>query len=298
MRSIVLAAVAALGLAAGAGAAHAASGTATISFGFTSFSGPFGDATASTLSDPSQWLLLGSVNGQIPTPNGTSTDAGFGNLYAGGTALLSGQSVDMIYTNLPGALNNNITFTPEASTGFVQTGQKFLLGTLSFTNGQWVGGSGNPATNFPTILNFHLTTSSATPQFNQVLDNSFTVVTNQAANDIDCATNPSTQKAEADFIYFTAAPKLGSMRVYDSFCSPPGVSSTGTVDVWASFGSLDLISFSNPTGGAFIEDSVTVGPTGGVPEPTAWALMIAGFGLVGWELRHRRSDRSPVPVDA
>ncbi|HLZ73892.1 PEPxxWA-CTERM sorting domain-containing protein [Phenylobacterium sp.] len=288
MRSMVLAAVAALGVAAGAGAAEAASGTATISFGFTSFSGPFGDATAATLSDPSQWLLRGLVDGQTPTPNGVTTNAGFGNLYVGGTSPLSGQSVDMIYSNLPGALNNNVTFTPEASTGFVHTGQKFLLGTLSFTNGQWVGGSGNPATNYPTTLNFHLATSSATPQFNQVLDSSFTVVTNQAASDIDCATNPATQMAEADFIYFTAAPKLGSMRVYDSFCAPAGVSSTGAVDVWASFGSLDLISFSNPTGGAFIEDSVTPGPLNGVPEPTAWALMVAGFGLVGWELRRRR----------
>ncbi|MGZ6014548.1 MAG: PEPxxWA-CTERM sorting domain-containing protein, partial [Phenylobacterium sp.] len=286
--NMVLAAVAALGVAAGAGAAEAASGTAAISFDFTGFSGPFAAATAANVNDPNQWFLLGAVDSHIPTPNGVTSDAGFGNVYIGGTAQLSGQSVDFGYTNLPGALNNNVTFTPEASTGFVQTGQKFLLGTLSFTNGQWVGGSGNPATNFPTTLNFHLATTSATPQFNQVLDSSFTVVTNQAVNDIDCATNPATQMAEADFIYFTAAPKLGSMRVYDSFCAPPGVSSTGSVDVWASFGSLDLISLSNPTGGAFIEDNVNVGPIGGVPEPAAWALLTAGFGLIGWELRRRR----------
>ena len=38
--------------------------------------------------------------------------------------------------------------------------------------------------------------------------------------------------------------------------------------------------------------SVTVGfasvPTGGVPEPASWALMIAGFGMVGGALRSRR----------
>ena len=288
MRSRVLAAAAAFGVTVLAGAAQAASGTATISFGFTSFSGPFGAATPATLGDPSQWFLTGSVNGLTPTPNGVTSDAGFGNLYVGGTSPLSGQTVDMVYTNLPGALDNIITFTPAASTGFVQTGQKFLLGTLGFTNGQWVGGSGNPATNYPTTLNFHLATSSATPQFNQVLDSSFTVVTNQAANDIDCDTNPATQMAEADFIYFTAVPKLGSMRVFDSFCKPAGVPNSGTVDVWASFGSLDLISFSNPTGGAFIDDSVNPGPLNGVPEPAAWALMILGFGLVGEAARRRR----------
>ena len=33
--------------------------------------------------------------------------------------------------------------------------------------------------------------------------------------------------------------------------------------------------------------AVTVGGTGGVPEPAAWAMMLAGFGLVGGAMRRR-----------
>ncbi len=35
-------------------------------------------------------------------------------------------------------------------------------------------------------------------------------------------------------------------------------------------------------------DNVSLTATGGVPEPASWALMIAGFGLVGGALRQRR----------
>ena len=36
-------------------------------------------------------------------------------------------------------------------------------------------------------------------------------------------------------------------------------------------------------------DSPAVGPAGGVPEPAAWTLMLAGFGLAGAALRRRRA---------
>jgi hypothetical protein len=299
MRRILLAALAAGSVSMIAAAAQAASGSGTIGFDFTGFSGPFGAATTATLGDQGQWSLVGSVNGQIPTVDGATSPAFGGSLYVGGTQALSGQSVDMVYTNLPGALDNIVSFTPAAS-GFnnVTTGQVFLIGTLSFTNGQWVGGSGNPATNFPVTLDFTLSTTSTTPQFNQTLHDSFTVVTNQAQDDSDCATNPQTQQDEADFVYITGAPQIGAMRVYDKTCAPAGVSNSGSVQLFAKFGSLDYVSFANPTGGAFLTDSVGVGSLGGVPEPSAWALLTVGFGLVGWSERRRRSMRRAVPAHA
>jgi hypothetical protein len=33
-------------------------------------------------------------------------------------------------------------------------------------------------------------------------------------------------------------------------------------------------------------------PSGGVPEPAAWGMMLGGFGLVGGALRHRRRERA------
>jgi hypothetical protein len=294
-----LVAAAALGLIA-ASPAYAITGSGTITFDFTHFSGPFGLSDAANLGNPAGWAQLGSVNGQIPTVNGVTTPASCcGFLYVGGDQAISGNSVDMVYTTLPGALNNNITFTPGPNFTNLADHTPFLLGTLSFTNGQWVGGSGNPATNYPTVLDFTLQTHSLDqPAFNQTLTDSITFVTNQAANDIDCATNPQTQQDEADFIYITGVPALGSGRVYDAFCAPPGVPNSGSVQLWAEFGSLDLIGFRNPTGGLFLADSVSPGPVGGgVPEPAAWALMLGGFGLLGGALRRARSGRA-VPVHA
>jgi len=203
----------------------------------------------------------------------------------------------MVYTTVPGALDNIISFAPAASFD-VADHTPFLLGTLSFTNGQWVGGN-RPDPNYPTVPDFALSTHSADqPLFNQTIHDSITFPTNQALNDIDCDTDPQTREDEADFIYLTGHAELGSMRVYDAFCAPPATPNHGTVELWAEFGSLDLLSFRNPTDGAFISGSVAEGPSGpGVPEPAEWALMITGLGLSGAVLRRARSGRA-VPVHA
>ena len=41
-------------------------------------------------------------------------------------------------------------------------------------------------------------------------------------------------------------------------------------------------------GGAFTVTAAGSAPVGGVPEPAAWALMLAGFGLTGVVARRRR----------
>jgi hypothetical protein len=56
----------------------------------------------------------------------------------------------------------------------------------------------------------------------------------------------------------------------------------------------DLANFSSDFDGQLLLDNVSLSDTGGaiggVPEPASWALMIAGFGLVGGALRRRRSS--------
>jgi PEP-CTERM motif len=52
---------------------------------------------------------------------------------------------------------------------------------------------------------------------------------------------------------------------------------------------------SNTTGGAIGIDNLTIGSEGSiaaVPEPASWALMIAGFGLVGSAMRRRKPSVS------
>lgn len=57
------------------------------------------------------------------------------------------------------------------------------------------------------------------------------------------------------------------------------------VNLTAQGGTFDRVVFSQSGGGGFEFDNFTVGA--GIPEPGAWAVMIAGFGLVGWTLRRR-----------
>ena len=57
---------------------------------------------------------------------------------------------------------------------------------------------------------------------------------------------------------------------------------------------IDLKATINGNGGVFF-DKVSVA---GVPEPTSWALMIAGFGLTGVALRRRRAAQAGGAVAA
>lgn len=53
-------------------------------------------------------------------------------------------------------------------------------------------------------------------------------------------------------------------------------------------GGYDEVRLIQNNGGGFELDNVTVGTVTAVPEPAAWAMLIAGFGLVGAVMRRRR----------
>jgi hypothetical protein len=59
-----------------------------------------------------------------------------------------------------------------------------------------------------------------------------------------------------------------------------------------SLGTIDYLVFDGEGGGGgFVLDNAVFneGGVGGIPEPATWAMMIAGFGLVGATMRRRRS---------
>ena len=289
MKMILLAA--AFGAAAPAAAVNAITGSGTVSFAFTGFSGAF--ALTGTPFDPgnaSLWTLHGDVNGVTPV-YASSAPTNDGRTLVLGTTPISGSIADFVYVRSGNPIHNIVSFTPASFTDVAQ-GSNFTLGTIGFTNGFWVGGDADPAFNVPVYLDFTLTTTSATAAFNQTIAGRIKVVTNVAAG-VDC-TVPQVQRDEADFLTVESSANLGStgsLRVYDQLCKPADATNSGSIDLIAQFGSLHIAGFANPGGSGFYDQSVAPGPlppVAAVPEPVTWALLVAGFGVTGVARRRRR----------
>ncbi|MBT2189325.1 PEP-CTERM sorting domain-containing protein [Sphingobium sp. H33] len=86
---------------------------------------------------------------------------------------------------------------------------------------------------------------------------------------------------------FLGAATLGTLTVFGD-----GVTGTAQLVNLAAFGDLDRIvvtgASKDPAGYGY--DDFTFQLAGTIPEPSSWALMIGGFGLVGMAMR-RRSAR-------
>lgn len=205
--------------------------------------------------------------------------------------------------------SNALSFT---SNGFsnVEKGQLFTLGTLSFTNGNWYGAGATAAQNTPTLFGFVMATHSPDgAAFNQTSYGIISLTVNSPSNN-----NLSTlagMEAEADWITVYAFNSIadygsafnamisnpggagngiGTFRVFDSFASPAGYTTTGTIDIMGMFNSLDLLGLANPASG-FLTASNAPLPVagGGVPETGIWAMMLLGFGAVGAAMRRGTS---------
>jgi hypothetical protein len=151
----------------------------------------------------------------------------------------------------------------------VSLGQEFLLGTISYTNGIWFTDPEFSVT---------FTSSSTDRRFN-----------NQSWHDtIHLGITPNlssnTPAQNADFIYLTALPKLGSVRAFELGGSPSG--NTVTAALLGEINSLDLTRFANASGGGFLDPGIGLQP---IPEPGTFALVATALAGLGW-LKRRRSD--------
>lgn len=134
------------------------------------------------------------------------------------------------------------------------------------------------------------------------------ICTGPAAGSIDC-----THSVNLDFagpvsglsFHYTGADTLGSTFNVDvfegfvyfgstTFTSSAGLLASQLADLtgYSNITRISINKLTDPAGLGFDDFTFTPGGgTHGVPEPTAWALMIIGTGLVGTALRRRR-DRA------
>lgn len=290
-------------------------GSGTVDIRFTGFDGP------ARLSGPDGPILTGTVNGLTPDfATGVSFDTGRGNDTTYDTASIGGAQTGGPFplTGTPttrvslldgeatvgSPFENIFSWTPATFSG-VAVGQNFTLGTLTFQNGSWFGAGVQGAANVTTGLGFRISTiSSSGAQFNQQRNLTLTHTVNAPfPND---TTTLAGQQAAADWITISDDENgitLNSFRVYDFGIGPPGSSNVGSVDLIGRFGSLSILGFANPTGGFLTDGDLPLPPvipggggSGPVPEPANWAMLIAGFGLIGAMQRGRRTWVRALPA--
>jgi hypothetical protein len=187
------------------------------------------------------------------------------------------RSVDFTYVAVPPNPSvyeaNNFSFTPGANVS-VNPGVPFVLGSISFTNGQWFYRA-------ELGVNFSATPTAGGPA------NTFSDTIVLQSNS---PPPPATPEEQADYFYLAGHPELGSVRVYDSFSQPPdNPGATGTVDLIAKIGSLDPVEFVATNDAAFVAPYIT--PS--IPEPATWALWLLAL-VVSASWRLKRSSAAGV----
>ncbi len=242
----------------------------TVTGGFTGFSGTAGGGGFES-----------TINGQVVCPTaGCDVERGAASVGFGSpVSSVSFSDTDFGSPETP----NFVSFTPAAQQNVV-LGQEFLLGTFTYSNGDWFGDA---------TFGFSLTTvvHDALPlpadlflDGHQFLDALVVRVTTGAQ---------PTPEAAADFIDFAGRPDLGSFRVYELSNSPIGTN-TGTIDFYGRIGSLIPTRFANPAGG-FLDSSVDLVPSGQppggpvvpVPEPNVLPLLALGIPALVAGVRRR-----------
>lgn len=274
------------------GAAGLATGSGSVQFEFTGFSGPMAMASQADAGDSSKWITTGLVNDVVPTAGGWANPGRPDNVgWVTGTMPLSGSEVRFRYGSVdPASVGVNVISFVPASFSNVFVGESFLLGTLSYQNGFWYGAGWDSALlNTHSDFGFKITTSSSDgPAFNQELSGTLRNVINAVPNDGGFL--PGNYEAEADWVYLTGngvSLSMGAFRVFDICCKPAGASNVGSVQVLGRFNSLDIDAFGEVAGGGFVTPGVDALPP--IPEPGTWAMMLLGLaGLAAAGARRSR----------
>jgi len=94
---------------------------------------------------------------------------------------------------------------------------------------------------------------------------------------------------------FTSAYLTDGTNFYDLTCESgcvPGLKSSefwSLDDTFIAAGSYALWIYGNNSDTGGLAGTITI-TDHGVPEPATWAMMLLGFGAIGWQLRRRRSS--------
>lgn len=156
---------------------------------------------------------------------------------------------------------------------------RFLFGTLRYTNGSW--GSISDAR---VMLSYELTFTTG----NAVLDAQYDFEFSGALVVAATPNNGLSRESRADFVYLAEAPQLGSLRAFEfaDVGFVPGAN-TASVQILGNLASVHFGQFANVSGGGFVDPGVAI-QLSPVPEPAAFWLALAGAaGLAPFSRRRR-----------
>ncbi len=222
----------------------------------------YSGAITATFTDPVLTGIVIDTNGNPVVFDDT------GGPNSDGTAVYTGMGTNSItWGAYPGETTpppySTLTFTGKSFSN-VAIGQLFDIGTLTYTNGTSLTGTG--------IFGATLSLDAGNPNITGFSTPSTFIATENTGLSL---------ARDADFVSFGALPGV-TFNVYEGYTATAELYGELINDPQISFDTLTLTS-----GGGFIGNGV-----GGVPEPGTWAMLLIGACGVGAALRSRR--RRPV----
>jgi hypothetical protein len=162
--------------------------------------------------------------------------------------------------------HNAVSFTPgPAHEVSSLPSDRFLFGTLTYTNGSWASVS-----DARVELSYELSFTTGDPVLDAAYDFEYSGVLVVAAT----PNNGPTRESRADFVYLADDPQLGSLRAFEfgDVNFVPGAN-TVSVDIYGNLASVHFTDFANVRGGGFVNPSVSLQL---IPEPETLPLVLAG----------------------